>query len=285
MGRIIQIFFDDPVDWNDFTQLVSGMNGYVADDGRDVGFSEGGGHVWSYGARSGLAGDFERFESDEVALLGRAPSAGLVLGLSHHRESGPLALRIASALLKHWHGHAFLAIGMVIGKEDLEKIATAGVAGHCFNVFVAHEPRLNTVLGLFDALVVDAALAPSATASLLRFSHSDFDPEQETIVAMIAADKDDVWVTRSRRLEMPSGSAFAEYVRQRIETDLQQFGGELHIVLRRAEFSMEADRVSLRFALALLKEQGGLVAGTFHRVVDADELRRLLDLGHGVFIS
>jgi hypothetical protein len=37
--------------------------------------------------------------------------------------------------------------------------------------------------------------------------------------------------------------------------------------------------------MALLKQQGGLVAGTFHRVVDADELQRLLDLGHGVFIS
>jgi hypothetical protein len=188
-------------------------------------------------------------------------------------------------MLNRWRGRAVLAVGAVIGREELDTLTNAEVIGRCFRVYLAQELKVDPLLAQFDSLIIDDALAPSATASLLRLRDTEFDAEQEAPVAMIAAGKDDVWVVRQRRSEMPSGSAFAEYVRQRITTDLPQLNDELHVLLRRAEYSAEADRVSIRLAAVLLQQQSGLVVGTFNRVVNADEVLKLLESGHGMFIS
>lgn len=292
MSRSISLYFAESVSGADFVRVVEELGGQILDEDRlDVGISVANAHVWIYGARATLSTRPEHVDEGVCSRLGGIPIAGIAIALSHTVESGPLALSMAIHFLKRWTGVASLAAHLVADAEEAARFSAASSPtplGPCLGLFFAEPPELKAVLPTGDAIMLDPndrSSVASAEAELCRVDGADFDPDHETIVAMVAGRQDYIWILERAASAPVSGDAFEAFVMRAVE---QRLGAKPTSALRLVfgyQASEETERSGLSLAAALLRHRRGIMEGTFACVFGVRELEYMLASGGGVFVS
>jgi hypothetical protein len=291
MSQSLSLYSSQRIDAPDFVQFIHELGGEITDDGNlDARITSNDSHVWFYGVRRQLEGQFETPEDGVAAKLGHPVQAGIDVSLSHNTGSEPLALLVAHEFARRWPAVATCTANAVITARGIERLRAAGGAFPSLyqpdiRILSATAPLLTSLIDEFSGLNVDScdlSMVKSAIKELKKLSGAEIDPANEKIIGLIPCAEGDAWIVSCRDLLDLGEDADAE-------------GGLLSLVKRHFDASSAyvvrvvvgygasdaAIRTAITFVGRVLRPQASVMIGLFHFILDLEELTKARASGQG----
>lgn len=278
-----------PIEPSELVQLILQFGGHITDEAElDATVSSDSGHIFIYGARSGLAGEFEEPEDGVEAKVGHPPCAGVYVRLSHDEGSQPLALRFAREFARRWSGAASCTAYTVMRMTDMEHLRAAGISPAStlaleVDIVLSTLPPVDELIAEFGGFSIDPAdidMMASATRALRELEHEDLDPVGETISGIIpSSDCVDIWVVQCQEwmccgdIDCGICNAIRQYLRRPPTCRIRLVHGYSE--------SGTANRTVLAIIERILQRHPGVLVGSFHLILNAEELAEALCVGNG----
>ncbi|APR75127.1 Hypothetical protein A7982_00473 [Minicystis rosea] len=292
MGRTISLYSSTAIPLAAAIDFFTGLGGEIVDpESIDVSVTAGESRVWGYGLRAALAGAFETPDDRVPVRLGAPVATRLDLQLSHHAESGPLALEIGRQFSARWPSVATCAAYDVLTAQDVARMSAGGrwvsmLGREVDLLWAAPEPGVGAEIEGLSGMALDAHdvdMIADAEEQVRALNGGHLDPTRERVIGMIPAGNAYVWILGSTgpTPAVETGGPLDNLVTQTLGTRAAASIG----VLIGYGASREAQRVALLFSERALRSRRGVLMGLFEMILDAVEMEEMLRSGRGLLIA
>jgi hypothetical protein len=287
MSQSISLYSSQRIDASDFVQFIHELGGEITDDGDlDARITSNDSHVWFYGVRSQLEGQFETPEDGVEAKLGHPVQAGIGVYLSHNSGSEPLALRVAHEFARRWPAVATCTADAIMTKAGVKRLIATGASfpllcSPDIQLLFATAPELAALIDDFSGLNIDPCdvnMEASAAKEIKKLNGAEVDPSSERIIGFIPCAEGDAWIVSCpERQELDEDSGLQPAARQWLRSSSAYV---VRVVIGYGA-SDEARRITITFSERALEPQASVLFGLFHFILDLEELTKARASGQG----
>lgn len=287
MSQSISLFSSHPIEPADFAKFILDLRGEITDATEiDGSVQRDGSHVWFYGVRAQLAGEFEQPEEGVETKLGHPVRVRVNFHLSHDEGSEPLALLVAYEFVRRWPAVATCTAEAIMTAAGVERLLATGrpfplLCQPDIRLLFATAPHLAFLIDEFSGLNIDPCdvnMETSIIKELKKLNGAEFDPDSEKIMGLISCAEGDIWIVSSpQRQELGEDSRLCSIARRWLESS----SAYVARVVAGYGASDEARRIAITFAERALRSQVSVLIGLFHFVLDLEELTKARARGQG----
>lgn len=293
MSDYVDVFSSQRISPADFISFVRhSSGGFITSEERvDGGVARDECYVWFYGVKEQLSRGCEDVAEGVVAKLGSRSVSHVGFELSSVEGSDLLALEIAYEFASRWPAVANCPLKRILDTKALRRLLVAQpsperrLLGDVLSLVVEMEDMdLVPLIKRFGGTTeIDDERTLRERAQERRREVNILSMDEEDVFGLIVQGDAELWISSAHVLAAPDTTR-ERRIRAAIQERLSKMPRGciwLGVGYARAH---ESEQLCYRFALEALEAHEGVVLGLFDEVLDATDLRRLIDANRG-FLS